>query len=73
MQRITRIGLLLIIVAITTAPTLLAAAPVERLIFASAGFSESNRFWTVARPDLLQFDPYLETLLDIGRSRPRRR
>ena len=41
------------------------AAKVERLIFASAGFSETNRFWTVARPDLLQFDPYLETLLDV--------
>ncbi len=41
------------------------AAPVERLIFASAGFSESNRFWTVSRPDQLQYDPFLETLLDI--------
>lgn len=41
------------------------AANVERLIFASAGFTESNRFWTVTRPELLQFDPFLETLLDV--------
>ena len=41
------------------------AANVERLVFASAGFTESNRFWTVTRPELLQFDPFLETLLDV--------
>jgi ABC-type transport system substrate-binding protein len=42
-----------------------AAAPAERLIFGSAGFTESNRFWTIARPEHLQFDPFLETLLDV--------
>jgi ABC-type transport system substrate-binding protein len=35
------------------------------LIFASAGFTESNRHWAVSRPELLQFDPFLETLLDV--------
>jgi peptide/nickel transport system substrate-binding protein len=39
------------------------AAPVKRLIFASAGFHESNRFWTIARPDHLQFEPFWETLI----------
>jgi peptide/nickel transport system substrate-binding protein len=40
-------------------------AKVQRVIFASAGFTESNRFWTIARPEHLQYDPFLETLLDI--------
>jgi ABC-type transport system substrate-binding protein len=42
-----------------------AAAAVKRLIFASAGFHESNRFWTISRPDHLQFEPFLETLVGI--------
>jgi ABC-type transport system substrate-binding protein len=42
-----------------------AAAPVQRLVFVSAGFNESNRFWTIDRPAHLQFDPFLETLLDV--------
>jgi len=46
-----------------TAPP--AGAQVRRLIFVSAGFNESNRFWTVDRPSHLQFDPFLETLLDL--------
>src|SRR5712692_2965183 len=37
----------------------------QRLVFASAGFDESNRFWVVSRPDHLQYDPFLETLLDV--------
>ena len=37
----------------------------QRVIFASAGFDENNRFWTVGRPNQLQNDPYLETLLDL--------
>src|ERR1041384_4202278 len=41
------------------------AAPVQRVIFASAGFDETNRFWVVSRPNQLQNDPYLETLLDL--------
>jgi hypothetical protein len=42
-----------------------AEAPVQRLIFGSAGFDESNRFWTIGRPHQLQNDPFLETLLDL--------
>jgi len=42
-----------------------AQAKVKRLIFASAGFSESNRYWTIAKPDHVQYDPYLETLLEV--------
>jgi len=40
-------------------------AKVQRVIFASAGFDESNRFWVLSRPNQLQNDPYLETLLDL--------
>src|SRR4030095_7027847 len=40
-------------------------AKVQKLVFASAGFEDSNRFWMVARPDHLQYDPFLETLLDV--------
>ena len=42
-----------------------AQAQVQRVVFASAGFDESNRFWVVSRPNQLQNDPYLETLLDL--------
>ncbi|MGI0029330.1 MAG: ABC transporter substrate-binding protein, partial [Nitrososphaera sp.] len=45
------------------APGWAQAASVKRLIFASAGFHESNRFWTIARPDHLQFEPFWETLV----------
>jgi peptide/nickel transport system substrate-binding protein len=47
------------------APTPADTAPVKRLVFVSAGFSESNRFWIIDRPAHLQFDPFLETLLDV--------
>src|SRR2546425_1055738 len=40
-------------------------AKVQRVIFASAGFDETNRFWVLSRPNQLQNDPYLETLLDL--------
>jgi len=40
-------------------------AQVRRLVFASAGLNESNRFWTIPRPSHLQYDPFLETLLDV--------
>jgi peptide/nickel transport system substrate-binding protein len=48
-------------------PTLASAgeAPVQRVVFGSAGFTESNRFWTIARPEYLQYDPFLETLLEV--------
>src|SRR4029450_11817513 len=48
-----------------TTTVLAGEATVQRVIFGSAGFSESNRFWNVARPEHLQFDPFLETLLDV--------
>ncbi len=41
------------------------AAQGQRVVFGSAGFTESNRFWTVARPEHLQYDPFIETLLDV--------
>src|SRR4029453_4183466 len=44
---------------------LAAAAPVQRVIFACAGLDETNRFWVLSRPNQLQNDPYLETLLDL--------
>jgi ABC-type transport system substrate-binding protein len=64
---------LVLTLAVTTGFLLLASsmpasageAKVQRVIFGSAGFSESNRFWTIARPEHLQYDPFLETLLDI--------
>jgi peptide/nickel transport system substrate-binding protein len=40
-------------------------AKTQKLVFASAGFDESNRFWVVSRPDHLQYDPFLETLLEV--------
>ena len=42
-----------------------AEAQVQRVIFASAGFDETNRFWVLSHPNQLQNDPYLETLLDL--------
>ena len=62
------VGLLMAAVAVLgAAPTSGWAqqAKVKRLIFASAGFHESNRFWTISRPDHLQFEPFWETLLGI--------
>jgi ABC-type transport system substrate-binding protein len=54
-------------VLLSVAPTLASAgeAKNQRVVFGSAGFTESNRFWTIARPEHLQFDPFLETLLDV--------
>jgi len=49
----------------TPTPTLAQEAKVRRVVFGSAGFTESNRFWTIARPEHLQYDPFLETLLDL--------
>ena len=58
------LSLALLLSAMLT-PALAGEATVQRVIFGSAGFSESNRFWNVARPEHLQFDPFLETLLDV--------
>ncbi len=49
----------------TPTPALAQEAKAQRVIFGSAGFTESNRFWTIARPEHLQYDPFLETLLDV--------
>ena len=67
MKKKALFGLMLLIVGVglAYAPAPVAAEPPERVVFASAGFTETNRFWTVARPDLLQYDPFLETLMDI--------
>jgi peptide/nickel transport system substrate-binding protein len=60
---------LVLLLAWTTAsagtPAPASEPKVQRLIFVSAGFNESNRFWIIARPQHLQFDPFLETLLDL--------
>jgi peptide/nickel transport system substrate-binding protein len=56
---------LLVALAATPTDTPAGEAGVQRLIFVSAGFNESNRFWTITRPQHLQFDPFLETLLDL--------
>ena len=55
----------LVTLAATPTDTPAAEAKVQRLIFVSAGFNEGNRFWTIGRPFHLQFDPFLETLLDL--------
>ena len=60
-------GVLVLLLLLAATPTLLLAADakVQRVVFGSAGFTESNRFWTIARPEHLQYDPFLETLLDV--------
>ena len=50
---------------VSTPMPVAAQAKVDKLVFASAGFEDTNRFWMVARPDHLQFDPFLETLLEV--------
>src|SRR5215211_6157951 len=62
---VTSLLLLLVVLAATPMDLQAGAAQVQRLIFVSAGFNESNRFWTISRPQHLQFDPFLETLLDL--------
>jgi len=57
--------LLALISGTTLPPGSAQEAKVQKLVFASAGFEDSNRFWMVARPDHLQFDPFLETLLEV--------
>jgi ABC-type transport system substrate-binding protein len=62
------VGLLMAALAVfgtALVPESAQAAAIKRLIFASAGFHESNRFWTISRPDHLQFEPFWETLLGI--------
>jgi len=57
--------LALVALVITPTPGSAQDGKVQKLVFASAGFDESNRFWVVSRPDHLQYDPFLETLLDV--------
>ena len=62
------LGLLLALVftfETTLIPGSAQEAKVQKLVFASAGFEDSNRFWMVSRPDHLQYDPFLETLLEV--------
>src|SRR5499426_4791434 len=61
---VVSLGLLMGLAAIPTEAQS-GEAKVQRVIFASAGIDESNRFWVVSRPNQLQNDPYLETLLDL--------
>ena len=60
-------GVLVLLLLLAATPTVVSAADakVDRVVFGSAGFTESNRFWTIARPEHLQYDPFLETLLDV--------
>src|SRR5512134_3541817 len=69
-MRLRFVPLVLVVLAafaVGTQPTAGVAqdAKTQKLVFASAGFDESNRFWVVARPDHLQYDPFLETLLEV--------
>ena len=52
-------------VATVPTPGVAQDAKTQKLVFASAGFDESNRFWVISRPDHLQYDPFLETLLEV--------
>src|SRR2546422_3702584 len=70
MRRLVPIALgLLLALALTLETTLTPGsaqeAKVQKLVFASAGFEDSNRFWMISRPDHLQYDPFLETLLEV--------
>jgi peptide/nickel transport system substrate-binding protein len=56
---------LLAVLAATPTETPAGEAKVQRIVFASAGIDETNRFWVTGRPHQLQNDPYLETLLDL--------
>jgi peptide/nickel transport system substrate-binding protein len=62
---VSSVLVVLVALAMITPETLAGEVQVQRLIFGSAGFDETNRFWTTSRPHQLQNDPYLETLLDL--------
>jgi peptide/nickel transport system substrate-binding protein len=57
--------LVMLVAFLATTPPPAAQEKIQKLVFASAGFEDSNRFWMVSRPDHLQFDPFLETLLEV--------
>lgn len=63
---LSAVVLVALVCALTVPPAPAEAqAKTQRVVFGSAGFTESNRFWTIARPEHLQYDPFLETLLDV--------
>jgi ABC-type transport system substrate-binding protein len=66
-QRLLSLALGLVMMAVLVGTTVgsASAQPSQKLVFASAGFEDSNRFWMVSRPDHLQYDPFLETLLEV--------
>jgi hypothetical protein len=56
--------LLMACVALTLMPPpVVAQDKVQRVVFASAGFTESNRFWTIARPEHLPLQRRLKLTL----------
>ena len=55
----------LVVLAVMLTEARSGEAKVQRVVFASAGLDETNRFWVITRPNQLQNDPYLETLLDL--------
>jgi ABC-type transport system substrate-binding protein len=68
LQRLVTLGLVVALASVLGITATLGwaqEAKVQKLVFASAGFEDSNRFWMVARPDHLQYDPFLETLLEV--------
>lgn len=66
LPRLVSLVLGFVVVASVLGVTVVSApAQGQKLVFASAGFEDSNRFWLVSRPDHLQYDPFLETLLDV--------
>jgi ABC-type transport system substrate-binding protein len=58
-------GLLAMVAAVALSAPGWAQETPERLVFVSAGFDESNRTWDVSKPDHIQFDAFLETLLEV--------
>ena len=46
-----RVVILALVVGLASVPAWGQDAKGQRLVFASTGFDESNRFWVVARPD----------------------
>jgi ABC-type transport system substrate-binding protein len=58
-------GLLAVVAAVALSAPGWAQETPERLVFVSAGFDESTRTWDVSKPDHVQFDPFLETLLEV--------
>src|SRR5688572_7021574 len=56
---------LVLVLALGPSASPVDAQKVQKLVFASAGFEDSNRYWMISRPDHLQYDPIMETLLEV--------